>query len=222
MNRGEEDYIKVIYELAMTNESQEYVVNQQLVEFFSHSAQTVSEMVKKLHKNKLVKYTAYKGSKLTEEGRVAAIRLLRVHRVWEFFLVSYLGYAWDEVHEEAEGLEHATSERLEERLFHFLGDPRVCPLGNPIPDLDGNIAIRKGMRLWFSSIGKKYEVIRVADDSKLLKYLNVHSIGLGSVVSIIEKDDFGQLLKVKCGDREIALGTKVAESIFVKQINEEV
>ncbi|GKX29882.1 hypothetical protein SH1V18_23620 [Vallitalea longa] len=138
LNRGEQDYIKVIFMLEDKNED-EYLNNNELVKTLGHTPQTVNETIKKLVNKKLVEYVPYKGTKLTDEGRDIGTRLIRIHRLWEYFLFEKLGYTWEQVHAEAEKLEHATSFLLEERLYKFLGEPKQCPHGSYIPRLKETI-----------------------------------------------------------------------------------
>jgi DtxR family Mn-dependent transcriptional regulator len=135
LTRAEQDYIKVIVALEDANDH-EYLSNKKLVTKFAHTPQTVNETIKKLVNKGLVEYIPYKGSKLTNKGREIGIRLIRIHRLWEYFLHEKLGYTWEQVHEEAEKLEHVTSSLLEERLYKFLDEPKQCPHGRYIPKLD--------------------------------------------------------------------------------------
>lgn len=127
MHRGEEDYIKAMYTLESQVDTGEFVTNTALMQYFNHTAQSVHEMVKRLTIQGYSNYQPYKGSKLTEKGRTVACRMIRIHRLWEVLLVNTLGYTWDEVHVEAERLEHVTSRQLEERLCAFLGQSMYCP-----------------------------------------------------------------------------------------------
>lgn len=140
LTRGEQDYIKVIYMLQETN-NEEYLKNTVLVKKLGHTPQTVNETIKKLVNKNLLEYIPYKGSKLTEEGVEISIRLIRIHRLWELFLYEKLGFTWEQVHEEAEKLEHVTSKLLEERLYEFLGKPSKCPHGSSIPELITSMGI---------------------------------------------------------------------------------
>jgi DtxR family Mn-dependent transcriptional regulator len=140
LTRGEQDYIKVIYMLQETN-NEEYLKNTVLVKKLGHTPQTVNETIKKLVNKNLLEYIPYKGSKLTEEGIEISIRLIRIHRLWELFLYEKLGFTWEQVHEEAEKLEHVTSKLLEERLYEFLGKPSKCPHGSSIPELITSMGI---------------------------------------------------------------------------------
>jgi len=217
MNRGEEDYIKAIYELKIFDEEIEYITNQQLVDFFNHSAQTVSEMVKKLNKHKLIIYTPYKGSILTEKGENAAIRLIRVHRIWELFLVKHLNYTWEEVHEEAEKLEHVTSNLLEKRMYSFLGKPKKGPLGNPIPNEDGKFENSLNIKLLDAKKEKIYKIVKVSDSIDLLKYLNHLNLQIGSTIKIISIDSFGEILELEYKETKIFIAKKIANMIFVSE-----
>ena len=125
-----ENYLKNIYKL---QESRRKVSTSLLSEQLRISAASVSEMVKKLSESGQLKYTPYRGVELTEQGRRKALRIIRRHRLWELFLVEVLKYPWDEIDEEAEKLEHMTSERLESRIDEILGYPSVDPHGDAIP-----------------------------------------------------------------------------------------
>lgn len=218
LNRGEEDYIKAVYEITRLNNNGKVVANQQLVEFFGHTAQTVIEMIKKLDKQGYIEYTPYKGSALTARGQEIAIRLVRIHRIWEYFLAEKLGYTWDEVHEEAEDLEHVTSDRLIEKLYHFLQQPEFGPLGNPIPDLDGNLPNRTGESLWSHAALGKYKIMRVADDIQLLKYLKKLNIDIEKEIEIVSYDGFSEVMELTFEGSRITLGQKVADAIYVKKL----
>lgn len=216
MNRGEEDYIKAIYELDFQGQGNQEVTNLQLAQYFSHSAQTVNEMIKKLSKKKLLSYTPYKGSRLTKEGFDVATRLIRVHRIWETFLVDKLGYTWEEVHEEAEALEHLTSRRLEERLFSYLGEPLNCPHGNIIPPINGQVDTDHSLSLIDAQLGKTYILKRVVDHQELLAYLNRLEITIGHYFKIIQKDDLSEIVEIELSGRNVVMGFKIARQLFVE------
>jgi DtxR family Mn-dependent transcriptional regulator len=133
INRGEEDYIKALYKLDSSNDKNAYVKTQALVDHFKHSRPSVNEMIKKLSQSHYVKYKPYVGVKLTHKGNEEAIKMIRKHRLWELFLNKYLGLSKEQVHDEAEKLEHATSELVLEALNNFLASPDTCPHGKKIP-----------------------------------------------------------------------------------------
>jgi Mn-dependent transcriptional regulator len=132
LSKAEQDYIKAIYEFQKQSK-QELVSLKQLVEHMQVSAPTVTEMVKRIEKKGLIVYQSYKGVYLTDYGLKEAIFILKAHRVWEYFLLDILKYQEQDVHEEAEALEHAATPRLIERLYSYLGKPEHCPHGQSIP-----------------------------------------------------------------------------------------
>lgn len=219
MNRSEEDYLKAIYEIEDRQSNDDLITNFQLIQHFSHTAQTVNEMIKKLAKNKLVDYIPYKGSRLTENGRKIAVRLTRVHRIWETFLVEKLGYSWEEVHEEAERLEHITSKKMEERLFVFLGEPEACPHGHKIPGAEyaGSMERTEYISLVDAEEKKEYYLERVDDDKEILTYLSGLDISIGQIMLVYRIDPVSELIELSIRDRMIIIGYKVAKSLFISE-----
>src|SRR3712207_6147283 len=133
------DYLKAIWELSEEGAAEGAASTNDVAERLSLSAASVSNMFGRLREMGLAEYERYRGATLTEEGRAEALRLLRRHRLIETFLLEYLGYSWEEVHEEAESLEHAVSDEFTERLAKFLGHPGRDPHGDPIPAMDGTL-----------------------------------------------------------------------------------
>src|SRR6266700_6369314 len=134
----QEDYLKALHRLSGGDPSA-LVLNSQLVDELGVSPGSVSEMLGKLATLKLVVHEPYRGAQLTSAGQKIAIEMIRHHRLIETYLVVALGYGWDEVHEEADRLEHSISELLEERMWQALGRPAFDPHGDPIPALDGTV-----------------------------------------------------------------------------------
>ena len=167
MNRAEEDYIKAIYELTVEEEVS-MIKSNELSERFSYSDQSVNEMIKKLELKHLVSFIPYKGISLTPKGKKVAIRMVRSHRIWEVFLTEKLGFSWENVHEDAEMLEHATSDTVLEKLYHYLGEPRYCQHGNPIPNFKD--VTQKSYTFMLSDIQENewFELKRVLDHKELL------------------------------------------------------
>lgn len=221
MNRSEEDYIKAIYELKEMPDSDEYVGNQALVKHFKHSPQSVNEMVKKLVEKNMLEYKPYKGTRLTDLGMVKAIELIRKHRIWEVFLTDSLGYSWDEVHGDAELLEHITSQKLEERLYNYLGRPKTCPHGNVIPGLDGVYETVEQIPLTKGVVNTVYKIDRVTDESDLLKHLNKEGIKLNDRILVKEIDKYNEIIHFEIKNRLHYLNNNKAINIFIKVIEEE-
>src|ERR1700674_2839413 len=134
--RAQEDYLKALYQL---HGDQRPVPTRDLAQRLGISSPSVSEMVTRLTAQGLVEHDRYRGQQLTREGRKVALELVRHHRLLEMFLVRVLGYSWDEVHDEAERLEHVMSERMEQRIFELLGRPELDSHGHAIPTLGGRV-----------------------------------------------------------------------------------
>src|SRR5689334_24302948 len=134
--RSQEDYLKALYLLGGRDRP---VPTRELAQRLGISSPSVSEMVNRLSSQGLVEHDRYRGQQLTREGRKVALELVRHHRLLEMFLVRVLGYSWDEVHDEAERLEHVISERMEQRIFELLGRPELDPHGHAIPSLTGKV-----------------------------------------------------------------------------------
>ncbi len=213
MNRAEEDYIKTIYELTI-EKKQPLIKANELSERFGYSDQSVNEMIKKLVKKHLVSFVPYKGVSLTSKGKDVAIRMVRAHRIWEVFLTEKLGFSWDEVHEDAEMLEHATSKHVLEKLYHFLGEPKYCQHGNPIPDFKNHMAEVAVQSLDQLKVGETFEVLRVLDFKELLLYLNEQNIKLHDYLNIIEKDEFNGIMTILCNNQRKTMSIKTAKMIF--------
>lgn len=217
MNRAEEDYIKTIYELTI-EKKQEMIKSNEIADRFGFTDQSVNEMIKKLEKKHLVSFVPYKGISLTKKGKDVAIRMIRAHRIWEVFLTEKLGFSWENVHEDAEMLEHATSSEVLEKLYHFLGEPKYCQHGNPIPNVKGKMEDAISLSLDHLEVGQTFELLRVIDHKDLLIYLNTQKIKLHDQFKIIEKDMFNGLMKVLCQGVEKTITIKTAKMLFGKMI----
>lgn len=147
----------------------------------------VSDAIRKLAEQGLVDHTPYGAVALTEAGRMHAVAMIRRHRLIETFLVNVLGYRWDQVHDEADALEHAVSDFMIERIDQHLGHPERDPHGDPIPKADGEIARLDAAVLTDAPIGSRVRIERIADDDpELLQYFTDHGIGVGSLLEVRE------------------------------------
>lgn len=209
MNRSIEDYIKTIYELggavkrAKTNS---------IAKSLEISAPSASEMVRKLVDKGYVEHIPYKGVILTEFGLKEAIRIKRKHLLWEVFLVEKLGYSWEEVHEEAELLEHTTSSRLEERLNRYLDYPEFCPHGTPL-----TLETYKYERRTLLDCDKGEEVIfkRVEDKIQVLKYIKNLGLNIGDHLTICTKDEKRDI-EIRKHCKIIKLNKDIAKYIYIE------
>ena len=178
------------------------------------SPPSVTGMLGKLEKLGFVTYTRYHGAQLTPQGRQEALRLIRRHRLIETFLIDYLEYSWEEVHQEAELMEHAMTDRFTERLATKLGEPLFDPHGDPIPRADGTLPDRPGTPLTEVSVGQRLEVTRVhSQDAELLQYLERLGIKPGVEVAVASREPFGGLLQINAAETRQALSRDLAALI---------
>jgi DtxR family Mn-dependent transcriptional regulator len=209
-----ENYLKNIYKL---QESEGKVSTTSLSERLGISPPSVTEMIKKLADEGRVTYAPYRGVELTDEGRKQALRIIRRHRLWESFLAEVLGYPWDEIDEEAERLEHSTSERLEQRLDAALGHPRTDPHGDIIPTASGHIDEVSRVSLALVPLGSTVTVLRVSDQNpEILQYAAKLGITPNRKIRVKERIAFDGSLRIEVGKKEQFVSAKLANNIFVK------
>jgi DtxR family Mn-dependent transcriptional regulator len=215
-----EDYVKVIYDLQERGNGP--VTISGMAERLSVSNSSVSGMLRKLSELGLVEHRRYGAVNLTEPGTKAALSVLRRHRLLETYLVAELGYSWDEVHDEAEILEHVVSDKFVDRIAHHLGDPVVDPHGDPIPTRDGHIVERESLLLSEAEKGVSGVIVRVNDtDPDLLRYLADIEIGIGMRVEVAERRPYAGSMQITVGadegapERSQALGLVAAEALWI-------
>jgi len=213
-NQSKEDYLKAILKLGGDSAG---VSTSALARALGIGDGSVTDMVKKLAARDLIVYVPYQGVSLTETGARLAMKMMRRHRLWEIFLTEHLGYAWDEVHDEAENLEHATSDELEARLSRMLGDPDTDPHGQPVPSPDGTMAAPVDRPLPDFSPGDRVKITRVNDDnSAILQHAAAIGLSLKTKITIREKRDFDGSLVVSVDGVDRFISREVAGSIFAE------
>ncbi len=211
-----ENYVKTIYLIAGRNPEGQAVTTGEIAQGLGVSPGTVTGMLKTLSEADLATYTPYEGAQLTEAGDRLALKVLRRHRLVELFLAQTLAMPWDEVHEEAEHLEHAVSDRLVDRIEEHLGFPTVDPHGDPIPRADGSLDEPQGKPLATLARGARFRVVRVVDqDSAFLRYLSESGLDLGAEGEIAENRPESGALTLRLGERAIALGIEAAGKVLV-------
>ncbi len=211
-----EDYIKVIYKLESRGER---ATTSALAAQLNVADASITDMLKKLSEKGLVRYERYQGVQLTGRGRKMALGILRRHRLWEMFLTQFLGYSWDKVHDEAERLEHVTSEELEHRIDEALGFPNVDPHGHPIPTKEGELAGTDDASLSECAVGDVVRISRVDDDdSQLLLHAAELGLALNSKLTVKEKKSFDGSMVVKIGTKHHFISKQVADAIFVERL----
>ncbi|MFD0977147.1 metal-dependent transcriptional regulator [Salinimicrobium gaetbulicola] len=214
---SEENYLKAIFHLEKKYSGG--VSTNALAEEMETKASSVTDMVKKLSDKKLVKYRKYQGVTLSEQGRKTAIEVIRKHRLWEVFLVDKLNFAWDEVHDIAEQLEHIKSEKLTEELDNFLGHPKRDPHGDPIPDAEGNFRIANKMILADLEEGQSGVCVGVKDSStEFLRYLDKNDIALGKPIEVVHREEYDQSLLIKINENELRISKSISNNLFVKPV----
>lgn len=212
-SNSEENYIKAIYHLQAESST---VTTNALAEKLATKAASVTDMMKKLSAKKLLHYKPYYGFTLTAEGKKLALLVIRRHRLWEFFLSQKLGFAWEEVHQLAEELEHVSSKALIDRLDEFLGFPPFDPHGDPIPDSKGRIAVRNNLPLLLLPKNKPGVVCQVTNQSaEMLELLKHKNIGIGTKLEVKKHFPFDQSLELKIKKQEVTISEQLAKNIFV-------
>jgi DtxR family transcriptional regulator, Mn-dependent transcriptional regulator len=209
-----EDYAKAIYELEMREGRAQ---TNALAERIGVTAPSVSSMVKRLAEMGLVSYSRYYGARLTEKGRRLALEVIRHHRLLELFLVEELGMSWDQVHAEAEALEHVLSEQVEERIAARLGEPVVDPHGDPIPTVTLEIEERETRSLQSLETGERAVFTRVSDsDPAMLCFLAERGISPGDWLEVVDKQPFDGPLFVRFSGEVEVLGGDLARAMRVQ------
>lgn len=212
MTSGKEDYLKALYALG---DDGHIVSNKELSDMLQVSPPSVSEMIVKLQKEGFIEYTAYKGSRLTLKGRMAASRLLRFYGLWEVFLVRCLGFRWSEAHKEAHDLEHHISEKASDRLDAFLDYPSYCPHGMPIPKKDGSRAPEARRPLLDVVPGESACIRCCKEDSELMDYLQDSGITMGMEITMEAKEPYEGPVIFRSGGQKYILSYKAAAQLFV-------
>lgn len=215
MTPNREDYLKLILELGG---DQVKINNKQIVSGLVVSAASVSEMITKLVKEQLVEHTPYQGVQLTTAGLKKASALVRRHRLWEVFLVEHLKYSWNEVHDDAEVLEHVTSETLANRLDGYLEHPTYCPHGGMIPKIDQLVHEKKREKLSDYPVGTKVRIARVLDERELLDYLVSIDLGINEEYTITNVAADKEGLTLKNQEKAVQVSYKAADTIFVDKL----
>jgi DtxR family transcriptional regulator, Mn-dependent transcriptional regulator len=215
------DYLKAIYQLQSEHGS---ASTTRLAERLHITPASVTGMLKKLaaEEQPLIHYEPYRGTTLTPAGEHAALEVLRHHRLLELFLQQTLGYSWDEVHAEADRLEHVISEEFEDRIAALLGDPSEDPHGHPIPSKQGQVAAPGSCKLCDLAAGKHARVASVSDDEPaLLRYAAEIGLVPGAHVTVVDQEPFDGPLVVSVEDRPVkGLGNHVTGQVWVVETDE--
>jgi len=213
-----EDYLKVIYKLE-EREGSPPVSTGDVARSMEVSPASASNMIKRLDDLGFLTYEAYEGATLTKPGRTVALEVLRHHRLLELYLKEVMGFSWDEIHEEAEILEHHISERFESRIEEMLGHPSRDPHGHPIPTRDGTVDELPTRSLADLEAGDAAPIDHIADeDGELLDLLEQRGLLPGATVAVVETRPLDGLLVVAVDGTEQLIGTPVAQKVVVEPV----
>ncbi|MEE9450183.1 MAG: metal-dependent transcriptional regulator [Ignavibacteriaceae bacterium] len=215
-NISKEDYLSTIYK---NRDSDGIIKGNQIAEKMEISNAAVTDMLKKLSNDGFVDHERYRGIKLTGEGEEYARNMVRRHRIWEVFLHQVVGLPWDKVHDEAENLEHSSSDELISRMEEMLDFPEFDPHGNPIPNKNGELPEQsQGVPLNSVTPGTKVIVIRVNDiNNDFLNYISKMGLELNKEIEVKDFLDYDSSVLILIDGREVNLSSKLASNIFVIQ-----
>ncbi|HEY6219018.1 MAG TPA: metal-dependent transcriptional regulator [Gemmatimonadaceae bacterium] len=211
-----EDYLKAIYELEVARGA---AATNDIAEALGIAAASVSGMLRRLARQRLVSHEPYRGVHLTRDGRRAALRTIRRHRVIESYLTTALGYPWDRVHDEAERLEHASSDELVDRMAAAIGEPETDPHGAPIPTRQGRLESGPAL-IPLSELPEEStaQVARVGDrDAERLRYLATLGITIGADVRVTARGPFDGPITFVVGGARRTIGRELASGILLER-----
>lgn len=213
-----EDTIKTIYMLA---QEESPVTTSRIAQARQVKPASATSMIQRLARLNLVNYEKHYGVTLTETGEKLALEVIRHHRLLELYLIEALGFSWDEVHEQADILEHVISEQLEERIAAALNDPAFDPHGDPIPSLEGHIATMDTHWLAEIPAGQRARVARIPDDtnSDLLRYLAELGLVPGAEFEVIDVAPFAGPFTLALAGQRVVIGRNVALEILVEGLD---
>ncbi len=216
-----ENYLKAILQVCLRERS-DSVSTGELAATVGVSPGTVTSMLKTLADSGLADYKPYEGVRLTESGRLLAMRMLRRHRVIELFLVQTLGLTWDQVHEEAENMEHAVSDFLIDRIDDYLGNPQFDPHGDPIPSADGAMrgSTESAVPLDTCQTESAIRIVRVMNqDPEFLRYLSETGLELGAEGFVDDNNTDSGIVNVRFGQKITAMAHQAAGQLLVERIS---
>lgn len=215
MTPAEEDYLKAIYHLS--NDDNRAISTNAIAKRMATKPASVTDMVKKLSKKDFVVHKMYKGVRLTEKGRSAALTIIRKQRLWEVFLVQNLNLSLDVTADISEQLKHIQNDELIEKLNTYLGFPQIGPSGEPIPTKDGEF--KKGIKKLLNDlpVGAVGICTGVKDSSPaFLKFLDKNRISIGSSIRILDKEEFDNSLGIQIDTREIRISEQIASNLYLE------
>ena len=213
-----ENYLKAILQLEVKLEPDQRVSTGALADEMDVAPGTVTSMLKTLSESKLATYKPYEGVSLTPSGRALALRMVRRHRLIELFLVKTLDLSWDQVHDEAENMEHAVSDFLVDRIDEYLGHPTKDPHGSPIPGADGSLRGDTAPKTTLAecAVGSTVKFVRVVNQGNdFLKFLGDAGFEIGGNGTVTENNDQTGVIRISVGSQTLTMSRDAAETIRV-------
>lgn len=213
-----ENYVKAIYQISAADHAP-LASTGDVARRLGVTPGSVTAMLQRLDDAGLASYQAHRGVRLTDEGEQLALRVLRRHRLIELFLARTLSMAWDEIHEEAERIEHAASDRLVDRIDKFLDFPECDPHGDPIPNADGTLRSERGEPLAECQRQTRFVLKRVLDQSpEFLRFLSHGGFGVGDTAVVVENHPSAGALTIEVGGQQLSLSRDHAEKLLVRRL----
>jgi DtxR family Mn-dependent transcriptional regulator len=217
LSKSEENYLKSIYNLS--DLGNKIVTTNSISKILNIEPASVTDMIKKLSKKKLIYHEKYKGTKISKNGIIVALQIIRRHRLWEVFLYEKLNFNWDEIHEVAEELEHVSSDQLIDNLDKYLKYPKIDPHGDPIPNKLGEVDFVDKISISDLKIKEKGIVSRIVnEDEGFFNLLNKLKIEIGTEVTILDKIDYDGSLDVLINNKSVIISKEIAENIKITKI----
>ena len=217
LSKSEENYLKSIYNLSELGNK--VVTTNSISKILNIEPASVTDMIKKLSKKKLIYHEKYRGTKISKNGIKVALQIIRRHRLWEVFLYEKLNFNWDEIHEVAEELEHVSSDQLIDNLDKYLKYPKIDPHGDPIPNKLGEIDFVDKISILDLKINEKGIVSRIInEDEEFFILLNKLNIEIGTEVKILDKIDYDGSLDVSINNKSVIISKVIAENIKITKI----
>jgi len=218
LTRSVEDYLKAIYQLSPEGRT---ASTSEIAHLLALSPPSVTGMVKRLSEQGLLEHVPYRGVQLTVEGRRAALKMVRRHRLIEAYLVEFLGYTWDTVHDEAERLEHAVSDTLVERMASALGNPDFDPHGDPIPSADGFVHEPSSIPLSDVPVGQTVAINRVQESQPdRLRYMASLGLRPGVQITVVDRQPFDELVTIEVDGQQHVIGRELSHVLQCALVSE--
>ena len=217
LSKSEENYLKSIFNLSEFGNKK--VSTNSISKILNIEPASVTDMIKKLSKKKLIYHERYKGSSISKSGIKIALQIIRRHRLWEVFLHDKLKFKWDQIHEIAEELEHVSSDNLIDSLDKFLKYPKIDPHGDPIPNKLGEIDFVDKISIYDLNINQKGIVSRIInEDDEFFNLLKKLDIEIGTEIKMIDKIEYDDSLEISINNKSVIISKQIASNIKITKI----